>query len=387
MPDVVFKGRDLPSGPWIYRKRLARPDDGTESGSYVGLRDSMGRLLARGLFHRKSEIAFRVLGGPQAPEELEDLLRARVEDAIRLRGDVLALNRKNAPDAYRLVNAEGDGLSGLVVDRYGDTCVVSAYSLGWVKSAELVESVLSSLPGVRRVLYRADARTQKLEGFRLPGIAPGLGVTVREGGLRFNVDLSEGHKTGLFLDQRDNRARVAELSRGRNVLDLCTNAGGFALSCRGPGRAQAVTAVDLDEKALAAAQRNASLNDLRIRFEHADVYPWLRERGAAGDRFDLVVLDPPKLVSGPKDLEAGCRRYLDMNRLALEVCSDDALMMTCSCSGAVSEDRFLSLIRNAASDAGRSVRVLELRGPAPDHPVSIDFPEGRYLKAALLHVR
>lgn len=385
MPDVVFKGRDLPSGPWIYRKRLARPDDATESGSYVGLRDPTGRLLARGLFHRKSEIAFRILGGPRAPARLEDLLFGRVEAAVRLRTDVLALPKRS--DAYRLVNAEGDGLSGLVVDRYADTCVVSAYSLGWVKSAELVESVLSSLPGVRRVLYRADPRTQKLEGFRLPAIPPGLGVTVKEGGLRFNVDLSEGHKTGLFLDQRDNRARMAELARGRSTLDLCTNAGGFALSCRGPGKASAVTAVDLDEKALEAARRNAKLNDLRVRFEHADVYPWLRERGAAGDRFDLVVLDPPKLAAGPKEVEAGCRRYLDMNRLALEICSDDALMMTCSCSGAVSEDRFLSVIRNAASDAHRSVRVLELRGPAPDHPVSIDFPEGRYLKAALLHVR
>lgn len=382
---MIFKGRDLPSGPWIYRKRLARPDEAPETGVYTGLRDSRGRLLARGIYNRKSEIGFRVLGGPDAPDTIETLLAERLSEAVRLRRDVLGIPKDT--DAWRVLNSEGDGVSGLVVDRYADTCVVSAYSLGWVKAAEVVETALLGMRGVRRVLFRADDRTQKLEGFRLPDIPPGQGVTVRERGLRFDVDLSEGHKTGLFLDQRDNRARVAELTRGRRVLDLCTNAGGFALSCSGPGKAREVTAVDLDETALAAARRNAELNRLRVRFEHADVYPWLRERAKAGDAYEVVVLDPPKLVAGPKDMEAGSQRYFDMNRLALAACSAGAIMLTCSCSGAVSEDRFLGIVRAAAKDAGRSVRVLELRGPAPDHPVALDFPEGRYLKAALLHVR
>jgi 23S rRNA (cytosine1962-C5)-methyltransferase len=383
--DVVFKGRDLPSGPWVFKKRLQRPDGAVAPpGAYVGVRDLDGRLLGRGLYNRRSEIALRVLGGPDSPENLRDLLRERLRQAVHLRENTLGLQRHT--DAYRLINAEGDSLSGLVVDRYGDTCVASVYALGWINAAEMLEATLGDLQGVDRVLFRADQRTQKLEGFRLPDPEPGQETTIREGRLRFRVDLSEGHKTGLFLDQRDNRARVAGLSQGRTVLDLCTNAGAFALSCCGPGRSGAVTAVDLDERALLAAERNAKLNKLRVRFEHADLFPWLRARIESGDRWDAVVLDPPKLASGPKGVDKACTRYRDMNRLAFQVCSPGAIMATCSCSGAVSEGQFLSVVRAAAQQAGRKARVLELSGPAPDHPVALDFPEGRYLKCALLHV-
>jgi len=383
--DVVFKGKELPPGPWLYRKRLQKPRGAAPpAGAFVAVRDERGTLLGRGLYNRKSEIAVRVLGGADAPAELEELLTARVQAAARLREDVLGLGRRT--DAYRLVNAEGDGLSGLVVDRYGDTCVASLYSIGWVHSAETLERVLRRTAGAREVLFRADERSQKLEGFRLPDPEPGQEVVVQEGRLRFKVDLSEGHKTGLFLDQRDNRARLAGMSRGRRVLDLCTNAGGFALSCRGPGRARRVTAVDLDEKALAAARANAKINDLRIGFEHADLFPWLRDHVDAGDRWDVVILDPPKLAKGRGDLEQAANRYRDMNRLALQACAPGAIMFTCSCSGAVSLEHFWSLVRAAAHQAGRTVQVLEVRGAASDHPVLPTFPEGAYLKGLLLHV-
>jgi len=303
---------------------------------------------------------------------------------MSLRTDVLELPRQT--DAFRIVHGEGDGLSGLVIDRYAETCVVSLYAAGWMKAAEILEAEIQKLDGIDRVLFRADARTQKLEGFRIPDISPGERARIREGKLRYEVDLATGHKTGLFLDQRDNRKRVASFARGRRVLDLCTNAGGFALSCRGPGKARHVTAVDLDEDAVAAARRNARLNNLRIAFQHADLFPFLRERVEAGDQWDLIVLDPPKLAHGKGEVDAALTRYQDMNRLALSAAAPGAIMLTCSCSGAVEESAFLGAVRRAAVDAQRSVRVIELRGASSDHPVALDFSEGRYLKGALLHV-
>ena len=298
--DIALKSGTLPGSPWIFKKRIARPASPPPPGAYVGLRSPSGKLLARGFYNKRSEIAFRVLGGPDAPPDLRGLLAMRLADALKLRIDVLGLDRFT--NAWRLLNAEGDGLSGLVVDRYANTCVASLYSQGWVKAAELVEESLKRLEGIEQVLFRADARTQKLEGFRLPDVPPGRHVTVQESRLKYRVDLSTGHKTGLFLDQRDNRTRVAGLAKGRRMLDLCTNAGGFAIAARGPGKAKHVTAVDLDEKAIEHAVANARLNDLRISFRHADLFPYLRERKVAGDLWDLIVLDPPKLGAGRNEV-------------------------------------------------------------------------------------
>ncbi len=381
---VLYKPSVPPSSPWIFRKMIAAPREGVPNGSYLELVDRAGQRVGRGILNRRSEVAFRLLGGPDAPESFEELLDLRLADAVGLRVRTLRLPART--DAWRAVNSEGDRLSGLVVDRYGATCVVSVFSQGYVAHAEAVEAALRRIEGVTRVLFRSDDRTEKLEGFRLPPLPDGLHETVREGRVKYRVDLSHGHKTGLFLDQRENRALVASLAEGRRVLDLGTNAGGFALAAAVEGRARRVTAVDLDEVALGCADRNARLNRVQVDFVHGDLFPFLRDRIEAGERDDVVVLDPPKLARDRREIAQGLAVYREMNTLAFGVVAPGGLLLTCSCSGAVSEEDFLETLRRAARAAGRPARVIEVRGAAPDHPVALDFPEGRYLKAVLLKV-
>jgi 23S rRNA (cytosine1962-C5)-methyltransferase len=381
--DAVYRLPGALRGPWIFRKMILFPERGPAPGSYIALRDREGRLLARGLYNRRSEIAFRCLGGPEAPAEFGSLLRERLRLASRLRREVLALPART--DAFRLVNSEGDGLSGLVVDLYADTAVLLVHSIGYVAHAETVESELRRAEDVRRILWRSDARTAGLEGFHLPPLEPGLETRVSEDGLTYLVDLSEGHKSGLFLDQRDQRWRIRGLARGRSVLDLATNAGGFALSAAAAG-AREVLGVDLDEKALQRAQRNAAANRLHVEWVHADLFPWLRARRSEGRRFELVILDPPRIATGPRDRGRALATYRDMNRHAFEILAPGGLFLTCSCSGAVGEDEFLGAVVYAAREAGRRATVLGSYGAAPDHPVSLEFPEGRYLKCLILNV-
>jgi 23S rRNA (cytosine1962-C5)-methyltransferase len=362
---------------------LRFPSGQVSAGSYIPLVDKRGEVIARGLYNRRSEIAFRCLGGPDAPEDFRELLRTRLAQAHRLRTRIFDLPART--DAWRLVNSEGDRLSGLVVDRYADTAVVLVYSIGYVTHAEILENELLRMPGIRRVHFRADARTQGLEGFHLPDLPAGLEVEVQEDGLAYAVDLSLGHKSGLFLDQRDQRWRVRSMARGRRVLDLGTNAGGFALSAAAGGATE-VLGIDLDEKALARAKRNAALNGLRAEWLHEDFFDSMRGFLSEGRRFDLVVLDPAKVAQDRDDKARALAAYGDMNRLALGLVVPGGLLLTCSCSGAVSEAEFQSVLSRSSGEAERHATLLASFGAGPDHPISLDFPEGRYLKALLLRV-
>jgi 23S rRNA (cytosine1962-C5)-methyltransferase len=381
--DAVLKTRSTPRGPWVYRKMLRFPAAHVRNGAFVRLVGKDGKPVAHGLLNRRSEIAFRVLGGPQ-DHDFARLLRARLKEAHDLRTQVLRLHETT--DAARIVHGEADGLSGLVVDRYGTTLVAQLYALGYVANAEILEEELRRLPGVKRVVFHGDARSAELEGFALPVPPPATTETVREHGVLFAADLSQGHKTGLFLDQRDNRRLVAATAKGRTMLDLCTNAGGFAVHAAKAG-ATRVVAVDLDEKALARAARNAELNRVRVECVHADLFDDLRARKARGERFQVVVLDPHKLATGKAEVPQALRSYLDMNRLAFEVVAPGGVLFTYSCSGAVDEKLFTETVAAAADDAGRKARVLANLGAAPDHPYALDFLEGRYLKGLMIHVR
>lgn len=380
---VVFKPPRLPKSPFVYRKMLEPAPSQLQNGAYALLVSRQGEPLARGFLNRRSEIGFRVVAGPDGPEGVEDLLSRRIQDAWRLRTELLKLDATT--NAYRVVNAEGDGLSGLTLDRYGKTCVAGVYSIAYIANAEALERVIKRLPGIERVHFRADERSQSLEEFRLPKPEPGLEETVREGAIEYRVDLSSGHKTGLFLDQRENRALFGGLAKGRNVLDLCTNAGGFALVAA-HARATSVTAIDLDEVALERARGNARKNKLTIDFQHADLFPFLREKTASGTRFEAVVLDPSKLAKHRGEAREALMTYREMNVLAMKAVAEGGVLFTFSCSGSVSESEFLEMLQRAADEAGRRVRVLEIRGAGPDHPIAMDFPEGRYLKGVLLHL-
>src|SRR5207302_101647 len=193
-------------------------------------------------------------------------------------------------------------------------------------------------------------------------------------------------KTGFFLDQRDNRLALSELCPGRRVLDLCCNTGGFAVYAKARGGADDVVGVDLDEQAVALARQNANLNQARVRFVQADLFPWLRETSANGTRFDVVVLDPAKQTRDREEVDFALKRYFDMNKLALQAVAPGGILLTCSCTGLISEDQFLECVRRAAWQTGRTVQVLRIGGAAADHPFLIHVPESRYLKALFCRV-
>lgn len=380
----VYRPAGRPRGPLVFKKMVTSPGDAVANGAWTELRDRNGQLLGRGFLNRKSEIAFRIVAGPRDPKQLPELLESRLKSAWHLRSHVLGIAKRS--DAWRWVHAEGDGLSGLIIDRYGPTAVVGLYARGWVLHAEMLEEMLKSFRGIERVLFVADEQVARKEGFQLPPPAGAEPQTIQEDGVRYVLDLARGHKTGLFLDQRDNRALTRSLAKGRHVLDLCTNTGGFALAARAGG-AQSVTAVDLDEEVLELARKNARENRSKIHFEHADLFPFLRanlERG--GTRPDMIVLDPPKLARGKGEVEKALGQYGDMNALAMRTLANGGLLFTFSCSGAVSEGEFLGMLRRAAREARVQARTLQVVGAAPDHPVSFDYPEGRYLKGALVQV-
>jgi 23S rRNA (cytosine1962-C5)-methyltransferase len=381
--DAALKIRGLPKSPWVFKKMLLFPPARVANGSFCGLRARSGELIAHGFVNRRSEIAFRILGGPQE-HDLAALLRARIAAAHDLRTQVLRLHEQT--DAARIVHGEADGLSGLVVDRYGRVLSVLLYSLGYVRHAEVLEAELRQLPDVERIVFHADTRSEELEGFRIPEDGRDAPVEVTENGVRFQVDLAGKHKTGLFLDQRENRSLLARHVRGKRVLDVCTNAGGFAIHAKKRGDARQVIAVDLDEAVLVRARKNAKLNATGVDFVHADLFDWLREAKQAGRTFDAVVLDPHKLAAGRGELPAAMRKYHDMNRLAFDAVAPGGLLFTFSCSGAVSETAFVEVVTDAARSSGRRARILRYLGAAPDHPVALDFPEGRYLKGLMLQV-
>jgi 23S rRNA (cytosine1962-C5)-methyltransferase len=385
-PDLVLRGGP-PVHPYVFNKRVLHADRRVKDGDVVRLKTREGEPCGFGFAHSRSLVAVRVLTYDPAVEPDEGWLLARVRAAEALRRDVLRL--PETTDAWRTVHAEGDGLTGLVVDRYADVAVVGLFSLGWFRRADELVRVLKSALGVKDVVLRADAKTEQQEGFQAPAAKPLPPRTIRERDVRFLVDPTGGHKTGFFLDQRENRARLAALAKGRTVFDGMTYTGGFALAAAKAGAAS-VRGMDLDEEAVAQAQRNASLNGFAaggpVRFEHGDVFDALRAyaAGPEKDRPEVLVVDPAKWARDRAGLGAALAKYRDLNRLALQAVRPDGLLLTCSCSGLVSEDAFLGVVRDAALDVRREVRLLTVAGAASDHPVAGAFPEGRYLKAVFL---
>ena len=380
---VVLRGGP-PVHPFVYSKRVLRSEGGVRDGDLVEVRTREGRPCGYGFAHRSSLIALRVLSND--PHVRPDLpwLRDRLAIARALREDVLRL--PEVTNAWRCVHAEGDGLSGLVVDRYGDGAVASLFSRGWHNWWPQVAPVLCEALGVTRVIPRVDARTAQHEGFNLPPAKGPDRVTVREAGVAFGVDLAGGHKTGFFLDQRDNRAWVAKIARGRRVLDCMTYTGGFAL-CAAKAGAASVRGADLDEEAIAIARANAKRNGVAVAFEHRDGFDVLRGVTANNEaRPEVIVLDPPKWAKSRGGLAAARARYRDLNRLGFEAVAPGGVVVTHSCSGLLQEEDFLSVLKDAARACGRDVQVLRVAGAAPDHPVSLRVPEGRYLKSVALRV-
>jgi 23S rRNA (cytosine1962-C5)-methyltransferase len=385
LPQVRLKIARRSSHPWIFQKMVERPPSRLPAGSVVDILGRDDQWVGRGFYNGHSRIALRVLT-TDADETIDDAYFARkITRAVALRRDWLSLDA--VTNAWRVVHSEGDGLSGLVVDRFGTILVLEFFSAGMFRFRAGIQNALTVHFPDCRFYWFAEKHVQKQESIDCHSPDPPPPEIITEHGLRFRVAPGSKHKTGFFLDQRDNRRLLAGFCAGKSVLDLCCNTGGFAVYAKALGGAEDVIGVDLDEQALELARSNAGLNQARIRFVQADLFAWLRDILPSGQRFDVVVLDPAKQTRDREDLEYALKRYLDMNRLALQAVAPGGIFLTCSCTGLVRESDFLECLRRAAWQARRTVQALRISGAAADHPFLVHVPEGRYLKAVFCRVQ
>jgi 23S rRNA (cytosine1962-C5)-methyltransferase len=383
LPVIRLKSDRTPGHPWVWSAQVNKPESRIPPGSVVNVVDAKNRFVGRGFWNGHARIALRMLT-VNADESIDaDWIATRIERAVTLRRQLLKLD--GITDAWRVVHSEGDGLSGLIVDRYNDILVIEYFAAGMWKFRDAIHAaLLHQFPGAR-LYWFAESHVQKQESFDCRAMEAPVPVEVHEHGLRFHAAPGYGHKTGFFADQRENRQRFAELARGRRVLDLCCNAGGFAVHAAAIGAREAI-AVDMDPGILEIARANASANNVEVRFEQADIFDWLRQAVARGERYDAVILDPAKLTRDRTKVMDALKKYFAMNRLALDVIPPGGLLLTCSCTGLVSEADFLEMLRRVALNAGREIQILETRGAGADHPVRADVPESRYLKAVFCRI-
>jgi len=383
LPQIAV--RSPTRNPLLFRSRLGTWDRRARHGDLVQLTLADGQILGYGLFNPRSEITARVLTHASEPPR-EEWWAERIGNAISLRWDVLKLQQTTT--ACRLVHAEGDGLTGLAVDRFGDVLSLEVFSLAVYQRIDALVALLANQCGTEHFVVRCGPQTLDQEGFsadpfgstRLPAQ-----VVIEEFGTKFRIDLKEGHKTGFFCDQRDNRRKLADLCAGKSVLDACCYTGGFALQAKVLGGAAEVTGVDLDEQAVAVARENAKLNRAQVRFVHADAFAYMRDMQRNGRRYDVVVLDPPKLIRTRDEMESGQRKYYDLNRLAMQLVAPGGWLVTCSCSGLMGVREFQQTVGSALPGA-RSAQILFRTGAAPDHPIALHCPETEYLKALWLRL-
>ena len=294
--------------------------------------------------------------------------------------------------AARLVFSEGDGLSGLVVDRYGECLAVQVTALAIAMRLEQIVPILVDLVRPRGVVIRTERGMTQAEGLELRdgpywGEMPQGPAFIHEHGLRYGVDLAEGHKTGFYLDQRENRRAAAALMRGRRVLDMFCYTGGFSLAASARGSAREVLGFDTSAKAVAMARANAELNGVsNCRFETGDCFEVMESLGTTGERFGAVILDPPKFARSRSALNEALRAYHWLNRLAVRLLEPGGILVTCSCSGHVTREDFLTMLSGVTQQTGRDIQILQQRGAAPDHPVSATCPESEYLKCFVCRV-
>ena len=379
LPTVRLKNAWRSSHPWIFQRLVEKPAQRPKPGSIVDVIGVDGEWIGRGFYNGHSRIAIRLLEKDPAVAVDAAWFARKVGEAVRLRREVLRLDEVS--DAWRAVHSEGDGLSGLVVDRYADLLVVEFFSAGMFRHREgSFDALREHFPGCR-FHASADEHVQKQESFDFRGSVPAEPAVITEHGVRFRADPAGAHKTGFFADQRDNRNWLADRCVGRSMLDLCCNTGGFGIYAAARGASE-VTGIDIDEAVLDIARGNAKLNDAKVRFVQADIFPWLRDAAARGDAWDVVVLDPAKMTRDRNQVIPALKKYLDMNKLALGVVKPGGLFATFSCTGLVSEEQFLDMLRRAAFFAGRTVQVLKVAGAGADHPFLADVQESRYLKAA-----
>ncbi len=371
--------------PWIFSGAVAKLPDAVEGGETVEVRASDGEFLALAACNPQSQIVGRVWDW-QAREIDAGFFLERVARAVELR-------RRLLPDcaALRLVHAESDGLPGVVIDCYGDVVVVQLSSAGAMRWRDAIVDAIDQTVKPKTIFERSDADVLTLEGLQpqiglLRGAPPPSDMTVIDAGAKFEIDVPHGHKTGFYLDQRDNRRRLRELAANCEVLDCFAYSGGFTINALLGGAAR-VTAVDSAGPALAILRRNAALNNLPApECIEGDVFQVLRKLRDQARSFDLIVLDPPKFAPTAAHAEKAARAYKDINLLGFKLLKPGGLLFSFSCSGGVSRDLFQKIVAGAALDAGVDAQIVNHLSAGVDHPVALNFPESEYLKGVICRV-
>ena len=378
--------------PWIFEGSVARLDGRARPGDTVEVVDAGGRRLAKAAWSPSSQIRARVWSFD--PDEIIDdaFFKRRVAAAVARRE---AMPQLAGQDGMRLIHGESDGLPGVIADRYGDTICLQLTAAGPDKWRKAIVGALAKVAGISRIYERSDSDVRGLEGLEpvtgwVHGEAPqgdDSPLSIDENGVRLGVDVVGGHKTGFYLDQRDNRLLTRALATGKSVLNCFCYTGGFSLQALAGGAAS-VLSIDSSGPALAGARANLALNPqldaTRAEWREADVFDALRVFRKEGRKFDLIVLDPPKFAPSAAHADRAARAYKDINLLGFRLLNPGGYLLTYSCSGGIGLELFQKIVAGAAVDAGRDARILQRLSAGPDHPVALHFPEGEYLKGLLI---
>jgi 23S rRNA (cytosine1962-C5)-methyltransferase len=376
--------------PWIFSGAIEKITGKPENGDLVRVLDSKGDFLASGFYNSQSRVAVRVLAWDAEQVIDETWWRSRVQQAVGARKQVLASDETNT---CRLIFSEADYLPGLIVDKYADFLSVQILTSGMEKAKAIWLDELQKLLKPKGIFDRSDANARAHEGLQassgiLAGEAPPEFIEVVENGIRYQVNIADGQKSGFYCDQRENRKKVATHTKGKVVLDCFSYSGGFTLNALAAG-AKKVVSVDSSALAIDTLKKNIKLNGFKTSqqtYIQSDVNKQLRVFLESGDKFDLIVLDPPKYAPSRSALTKASRAYKDLNRLAMGLLNSGGLLATFSCSGAVDIDTFKQILAWAALDAGKEVQFIDQFCQPEDHPIRSSFPEGEYLKGLLCRV-
>ena len=376
--------------PWVLDSAILRVDGNPDSGDVVDVVTHDGNFIARGLWNASSRIRVRLYSFMQDQALDQIFWNARIENAVALRQQLHLFSKKTG---CRLINSEGDNLSGVIVDQYGPYLAVQVTALAMAERLDMICDSLERIVQPKGILLRgAERGLGKLEGLHLPdrllrGEPPDGPIFVEEHGLRFGVDLTEGQKTGYYLDQRENRQAAARYAAGRRVLDMFCYSGGFGVASAVSGNASSVLSVDSSVKAISLARANAELNNATtMTVEQADAFEKLASLEEENAKFGMVVLDPPKFARSRASASDALRAYHRINRLGVDLLEPGGVLVTCSCSGAITRDDFLMTLSAVAQRSGRTLQLLEYRVAAPDHVVNLHCLEGEYLKCVIARV-
>lgn len=394
MPSIKLKrGRDKSIGrkhPWIFSGAIESVRDVRSNGETVEIISADGKHLGYGSFSKESQISVRMLSFNPEEKPDEIFIKKRIKEALNFRDSIVD---KSSTNAYRLINAESDNLPGIIVDKYSDYLVCQFLSAGAEFWKNIVIDALIELTDPICIYERSDVDVRDKEGLvKSKGIIfgklPDLPIEIIENGNKLLVDIVNGHKTGFYLDQRENRKIISDFARGRNILNCFSFTGGFSVYALKAGASKVIN-IDSSEEALSLAEKNLINNGFtNNQYENIceDVFKYLRKLRDSNQKYDLIILDPPKFAESVSQVEKASRGYKDINLLAMKLLNPNGILFTFSCSGHITTELFNKIISDAALDSGREVKIIKHLTQSPDHSISTNFPESLYLKGLVCNV-